>query len=292
MSAAAAQGRAPLLSGLDLERMLGVEIGPLDRPILRRDLGWRALFADHADTAALRAKYADDAGVRTEALAAIDLVWDAERGLDRLLEAHGPADYVVASHVVEHVPDLLGWLSALRRVLRPGGEIRLVVPDKRFCFDCHRAESTLADVLAAAVARPTAPPLPRIADQFLHVVEADAAAIWAGRPPPPPVVDAGRWRWAEGVCRAVLASGRYQDVHCWVFTPARFCRLMGELCAFGALDLGCSLFRDTEPDGLEFLVGLRRPAAAGPAADPAADPAAAVAGWQAAAARALAALPP
>jgi len=277
-------GRAPLLAGLDLQQMLGVEIGPLDRPILRRDLGWRALFADHADTRSLAAKYADDPGVDVSRLAPIDLVWDPAHGLDALLAAGGaPADYVVASHVVEHVPDLLGWLAALRRVLRPGGEIRLVVPDKRFCFDCHRAETTLADILAAKVAAPASPPIARIADQFLHVVEADAAAIWAGRPPPPPAIDAARWAWAEGVCREVLDSGRYQDVHCWIFTPRSFCSLMARLCEFAALDFECSLFRDTEPDGLEFLAGLRRPLAS--------DPAAAAAGWRDAAARAVAAPP-
>ena len=267
---------AALLDGLALDRLLGVEIGPLDRPIVTRALG-RVLYVDHADTDSLRAKYAGDAGVRVDAIMETDWVWD-ERGLDGLVERHGPVDYVVASHVIEHVPDLVGWLQATLRALAPGGEIRLVVPDKRFCFDHHRAESTLADLLAAHAASLRTPPLARIADYFLNVVEADAAGIWAGHPPPPPAIDAGRYRWAEGVCREVLASGRYQDVHCWVFTPRRMCLLLAELAAFGVLELQCSLFRDTERDGLEFLLGLRR----------ATDAPAAAASWRAAAARAVA----
>ena len=266
-----------LLAGLDLQGLLGCEIGPLDRPIVTPTMG-RVLYVDHADTDNLRAKYATDPGVQTAAIPTVDHVWDAS-GLDGLVAAHGPLDYVIASHVIEHVPDPLGWLRAIGRALALGGEIRLVVPDKRFCFDHHRAETRLADLLAAEVAAATRPSLGQIADYFLHVVEADAAAIWAGQPPPPPLVDAQRYAWAASVCREVQASGRYQDVHCWVFTPALCCRLFADLVAFGALAFECTLFRDTEPDGLEFLLGLR----------PSADAATAEASWRAAAARATAA---
>ena len=263
-----------------MERLLGVEIGPLDRPVLRREMG-RVLYVDHADTTSLRAKYADDPGVRAESIMEIDWVWD-EDGLDGLVRRHGAVDYVIASHVAEHVPDLIGWLQALGRALAAQGEIRLVVPDKRFCFDHHRDESGIADLLAAHAAGSRAPSLARIADYFLHVVEVDTPAAWAGRPPPPPLVDAERYRWAERVCREVRDSGRYQDVHCWVFTPRRLCLLLAELAAFGVLQLECTLFRDTERDGLEFLLGLR----------PQPDAARAEASWREAAARAVAAPDP
>ncbi len=266
-----------LLAGLATEELLGVEIGPLDRPIITPSMG-RVLYVDHVDTETLRAKYADDPGVRVERLAPIDHVWD-EDGLDRLARRHGAVDYIIASHVAEHVPDLLGWLAALARALSARGEIRLVVPDKRFCFDHHRALSTLADLLAAQVAGPRTPPLARIADYFLHVVEVDAAAVWAGRPPPPPVVDAGRYAWAASVCGEVHESGRYQDVHCWVFTPSSMCLLFADLAWFGVLALECTLFRDTERDGLEFLLGLR----------PCRNPAQAAASWRDAAACAMSA---
>lgn len=236
----------------------------------------RVLYADHADTETLRGKYAEDAGVRADAIMEIDGLCD-EHGLDGLVRQHGLVDYVVASHVIEHVPDLIGWLQAMARALAPGGEIRLVVPDKRFCFDHHRAETLLSDLLAAHAAGERSPPLARIADYFLHVVEVEAADVWAGRPPPPPKVDAGRYRWAEGVCLEVQASGRYQDVHCWVFSPRRFCLLLADLAGFGVLDLECTLFRDTERDGLEFLAGLRK----------ATVPGRAEASWREAAARAV-----
>ena len=274
--------RQALLSGLASGSGIAVEIGPLDRPVLAGPVlsggGWRRLYVDHASTEELRAKYAADPGVRVDRLVAIDHVWN-QHGLDGLVQAYGPADVIVASHVAEHVPDLIGWLAALGRALAPGGEIRLVIPDKRFCFDHHRAESTLADLLAARAAGSRTPPLARIADYILHVVEVDAAAVWAGDVPPPPTVDAQRYAWAASVCEEVQRSGRYHDVHCWVFTPGHACRLLADLVAFGVLSFECTLFQDTEPDGLEFLLGLR----------PAQDPVAAASSWRDAAARAVAA---
>ena len=42
---------------------------------------------------------------------------------------HGEVDLVWCSEVLEHVPDTVGFLSEVRRVLRPGGRLLLTVPD-------------------------------------------------------------------------------------------------------------------------------------------------------------------
>jgi SAM-dependent methyltransferase len=58
-------------------------------------------------------------------------------GLDlRLVDADGPwplddasFDAVWAGETIEHVADTIGWLSEIRRVLRPGGRLLLSTPD-------------------------------------------------------------------------------------------------------------------------------------------------------------------
>lgn len=37
-------------------------------------------------------------------------------------------DLVVSSHVVEHVPDVMAFISEIHRITRPGGRIRLLTP--------------------------------------------------------------------------------------------------------------------------------------------------------------------
>lgn len=50
---------------------------------------------------------------------------------DPLPFADAAVDWVYAEHLVEHVPlgTVIGWLREVRRVLRPGGVLRLTTPD-------------------------------------------------------------------------------------------------------------------------------------------------------------------
>lgn len=50
-------------------------------------------------------------------------------------------DFIIASHVLEHLPSPLKALRSWYEALRPGGSLLLKVPDKRFTFD-HRRERT------------------------------------------------------------------------------------------------------------------------------------------------------
>ena len=57
----------------------------------------------------------------------VDYVW----GDRTLVEAVGQGvyfDYLVASHVVEHVPDMIGWFGEIPAVLKAGGVLSLVFP--------------------------------------------------------------------------------------------------------------------------------------------------------------------
>jgi predicted SAM-dependent methyltransferase len=45
--------------------------------------------------------------------------------------ADGSVDWVYAEHLIEHVPllDAIGWLTEVRRILAPGGLVRITTPD-------------------------------------------------------------------------------------------------------------------------------------------------------------------
>ena len=151
-------GTIPFLFS-DLEGRTGLEIGALHHPVVDHR-GARVLYVDHASTEQLRAKYADDPAVGD--MVDVDVVWGDRSLRTELAAALGEAaavDFVVASHVVEHVPDLVGWLAELTDVLRPGGVLALAVPDKRFCFDARRRTTDVAEVLDAHLSGRTRPTL-------------------------------------------------------------------------------------------------------------------------------------
>src|SRR6185436_9508930 len=98
-------------------------------------------YVDVLDRDGLVAHYADD-GVDTDRIPEIDfpLIQPDGRtlGLAEAAAPGAPYDWVVASHVVEHVPDLIGWLADLAELTADGAALVLVVPDRRYTFDALR----------------------------------------------------------------------------------------------------------------------------------------------------------
>ena len=75
-------------------------------------------------------------------------------------------DYVVASHVIEHVPNLLQFLQDVEKTLRPGGRLILIIPDKRFTFDLNRPITSFGSVLEKYCTNETKPSLSAVYDHF------------------------------------------------------------------------------------------------------------------------------
>jgi 2-polyprenyl-3-methyl-5-hydroxy-6-metoxy-1,4-benzoquinol methylase len=85
-------------------------------------------FLDHLDKAGIIAKYKNDRSVAPYFASLPDVHYVMQAG-KTILDIVGKDRFqvVLASHVVEHVPDLFGWLNDVASVLVPGGEIRLKV---------------------------------------------------------------------------------------------------------------------------------------------------------------------
>ena len=163
-------GLEHILKYIDVASMSGLEIGPLHNPVVSKDNGHSVFYVDHADTETLRQKYADHTNVHIAI--DVDYVWSGP--LREVVGAAAPFDYVIASHVIEHVPDLVTWLDELADVLRPGGVISLVIPDKRFCFDARRRTTDVNELVDAYLAKHTRPSLAQIYDFWAKYVTVDA----------------------------------------------------------------------------------------------------------------------
>lgn len=61
--------------------------------------------------------------------------------------ASGKYDFVLSSHCLEHVANPLKALEEWNRVLKPGGILVLVLPDKRYTFDKDRAYTSMEHLL-------------------------------------------------------------------------------------------------------------------------------------------------
>jgi SAM-dependent methyltransferase len=245
-----------MIEGLELGSSVGAEIGPLCNPIVKRDEG-RVFYVDYTDTASLKAKYASDSSVDVSKIVEVDALW-GDKSLKEALPDDIVLDYVVASHVVEHVPDLVTWLEEVRSVLKPDGELRLAIPDRRFTFDYVRGETRLSDVLTAYLVRARVPQPHEVLDFALNTKKVDLQKAWRGEIKLTELVPYNTFEHAVNLARDVLENGTYHDTHCWVFTPRSFSALCERLATVGLLHFACGGFHDTEHEQLEFFVHLRR----------------------------------
>ena len=152
--------RSAILGKLDIRRLRGLEIGPLHNPLVRKSDGV-IFYVDHADTEFIK-KANRNPQFNNDDIVDIDIVW-GDRPLKELVPH--PMDYVVASHVIEHVPDMIGWLMDLHGALTEDGLICLAIPDRRFTFDLRRPESTAGEMVEAYLLRVRRPPARHLFDQ-------------------------------------------------------------------------------------------------------------------------------
>ena len=247
--------RDKLLANLDIKNSFGLEIDALSGPLVRRDEG-SIMFVDHATTDEFKRKHANEAMVASDDIVTVDAVWGAQS----LQECVGPEkifDYVIASHVVEHVPDIITWLSEVRQILKPTGFLRLAVPDKRFTFDYLRHVSLFHDAVDAYLHKARTP-LPRIVfEHFYYNRAVNCAKAWEGAIKRENLVPTYSTEFALNTARSAFDPGLYHDSHCWVFTPESFIRLCIDLVDVGLLQFSCDFLFDTPAKNFEFYVSLR-----------------------------------
>ena len=139
--------RSNMLGSCDPAKCVGLEFGPLMSPMVSK-LEGSIYYVDHDTTENIKAKYRDDPNVDCAKIVEIDFVRSAP-----LSEVVGALrfDYIIASHVFEHLPDPIGWLNECASVLKPRGRIGLAIPDKRVTFDEPRQLTRLDEWVGAFV---------------------------------------------------------------------------------------------------------------------------------------------
>jgi 2-polyprenyl-3-methyl-5-hydroxy-6-metoxy-1,4-benzoquinol methylase len=243
-----------LTAGLDLKTARGLEIAPLTRVTVAKS-GANITYLDRSTTEQLREIHKNDPNVPTQDIVHVDVA-TADRPLGEVLTEK--FDYIIASHVIEHVPDLVAWFRELDAVLAPGGTIRLAIPDRRYTFDRIRRESGIAEVMLAHATSAKVPMAWCVLDNCYNARKVDFHAAWNGT-----IDDRKLQRHDENRTIALdlaarAARGEYVEVHVWVFTPKSLATLFYELAELDLMAFMCADLHDTERYTFEFFVTLKR----------------------------------
>lgn len=241
-----------MVAGLD-RGAAAMEVAPLDKPVLRRD-EWQVRYADHLDHEGLLRKYAGNSTVDPGQIQHVDFVV----GQEGLLAAVGDARFhsVIASHVIEHVPDPIRWLHEIHDLCADGGKAVFAVPDRLRCFDSLRRPSVASDWLGAWLARAWRPSPGNVIDALLNECSWKGQFTWAGDPEISELKHNRQPALALQQSIEAVQSQEYFDVHCTVVRPPELFAIFHVLAVLDLFPFEFDGFRDTE--GNEFLIRLRR----------------------------------
>jgi hypothetical protein len=238
----------------------GLEIGPLHRPIMRKPR-WDVSYVDVVGTEQLLARYDADLGVRNDRIVDVDFALTGPDGvirpLSHVVKDKSPFSWVVASHVIEHVPDLITWLDEIATLLTDGGALVLAIPDTRYTFDAYRPLTTVGQMLQAHHQQDHSPSVRAVYDYLRSACSITPADAWADRHPG---LENSRYHDISFVAAQVelAKGGHYIDSHVWTFRPSTFIEQINELGRLGLCEFVVEKVRNTRPDQLEFYAVLRR----------------------------------
>jgi SAM-dependent methyltransferase len=179
----------------------------------------------------------------------LDLNIDVDR-LDPIQDVS--FDAVIASHVIEHLANPLRALQEFHRVLRPGGRLVLIVPDRSLTFDRMRQPTTLQHLLDEHARNVT-----EVSEE--HIREF-CQAIYSQPPIHPPEVR--EWHNPATLDSDDLALLRRRSIHVHCWAPEEFAVLIAGAISRNLMtwQITDSYFPEDCGSKVEFGLVLRRPA--------------------------------
>lgn len=232
-----------------------IEVGANHGPLIPRAAGWNTVVVDHADRAGLQAKYHDIPGFSaSDNVEDVDFIWHDGALTDAIpVHLHGTFDGLIASHVGEHLPDLIGFLLAASRLLKPSGMLVLALRDKRLCFDFFQPLTTTGNLLDARGRTRHGPGA--LFDSCAWFTERGTAVAWSKGGRAEPFRLPNTLEQAQAMLD-IKPGGAYLDSHIWRFTPASFQLLILELNLLRAIPWDIERLDAT--DDVEFHVWLQQ----------------------------------
>ncbi len=232
----------------------GLEIGPSYNPLLPKAEGWNVVTVDHCTKDELIEKYKNEPGVDVSRIEDVDYIWHSGT-YQELIGKKDYFDHIVASHLLEHIPNPISWLQDVSLMLKDSGYLILALPDRNFCFDFSRPVTTTGQWLQAYSEKREHHSFATMYDSLSYFVTLNNVYTWGK-------ADDGKLSYKDDIDNLyneylnTSNKSEYVDFHFSVFTHLSFQLMISELNFFGLTDL--VIDESYPPTGCEFIVILRK----------------------------------
>ena len=170
--------RVQILSSMFDRDGFGLEIGPSYNPFVPKSSGAKIDTVDYTDQNGLINRYRNEPNVDLSRIEPVDYISDG-RPLSKIIPHRKHYSYIIASHVIEHVPNLLEFLRDCSLLLTDHGVIALAVPDRRYCFDLFRPATSTGAILQAFYENRTRHPVGTLFDEVAYASRCGEQIAWS-----------------------------------------------------------------------------------------------------------------
>ncbi len=239
-----------------------LELGPLTRPLLERKDYPNYFFADIRSTEEIRelysgSKYLEETGISVEIDKIVDIDFVIKGSYKESFKGVEKFDYVIVSHVLEHIPNLLQFFVDIRDLMTESASLIIIYPDKRFSFDYFRTNTKFSDVYDTYINDGK-----RLASQALDfytnvIPENDPVKFW-NFSEAVELYQEEDLRPEENIeiYKDMLKGAEEEDIHYWPFSDFAFIKFLQECSIYKLFSFSLSKFIPTQKNTQSFLVIL------------------------------------
>ncbi|WP_291122665.1 methyltransferase domain-containing protein [Flavobacterium sp. UBA6046] len=237
-----------------------LEIGPLNRPTVTKVDFPNCFYCDIRNTGQVKAlytgnEYLETTGIHVDVNTIVDIDYVLKESYKETFRGLEKFDYIIASHVMEHVEDIIAFLNDIASVLKPKGKFCIVYPDKRYCFDHFREGASFRD--AYDVYRRGTSETARMVLDFYNTAidENDAIVYWSAE-------NITSFLPKNNTAKAiinyekVINGKKMDDVHFWPFSAVSFLIFLYDCVRADLLPYTCIEFHPTQENSQQFMVAL------------------------------------
>jgi hypothetical protein len=223
----------------------GIEIGPFFSPVAPKSQGWNTTVVDFTDQNGLisvaKNHSSDQIRQMVDSIEPVDVVWNGTALDEACLAIREEGfEYLIASHAIEHIPDLISFLQQVSHLAGKDFVLSLAVPDCRQTFDFFTPLSTTANALTAFREERKLHAPDTMFSVRAYMTWMDGASTWPvnakGNLSLPEPLENAHFLYLEYLKNLEAGTQTYVDAHCWYWTPSSFRLMMLELNALGYID--------------------------------------------------------
>lgn len=240
----------------------GLEVAPYFNPAIDADK-YDVRYTDYIGTEEILRKAADNPGAAGKKIPEINFVWEPGKSLKDCVNEDILFDYALASHVIEHVPNTIGWLNHILETMKVGGILALAVPDRRSTMDYYRRETTLAELVGNWIQNPAIPTPTQVVDFLAQSFyddrnEANGFKMLDVKNTPFEKIDR-HYSDDDALMFAAMTynQNHYLDVHCTVWTPDTFVEVFERVVGMKLMNVKLST-PIAAPERDEFIIHMEK----------------------------------